>query len=191
MEKQTAILLRIKEKKGQRVWLSVQRPIQFISATIFTSTLKYLDLRFLNNTPFHRLLRCLCRELVENDGNNWHLKRQCLPLRLISDGVNSVSRLSDFAPSVLGGLGEVRKPCQCVFPFNSIKHRFKLQIKMQITSVITASERTGRDKGHPFLSLPALMKYKPLFNVKLNLIRKNKVSQNTLSPNRFCTTCVM
>lgn len=99
--------------------------------------------------------------------------------------------LSDSAPSVLAGLGEVRKPCQCVSQFNSIKRRFKLQIKMQITFVIKASESTGRDKVHPSLLLPALMKYKPLFNVKLNLILKNKVSQNTLSHNRFCPTCVM
>lgn len=89
--------------------------------------------------------------------------------------------LSDSAPSVLADLGGVRKPCQCVSQFNSIKHRFKLQIKMQITSVIKVSESTGRDKVHASLLLPALMKYKPLFNVKLNLIPENKVSPDTLS----------
>lgn len=111
----------------------------------------------------------------------------CLPLSLISARVNLLLRydLNDFSPSVLAGLEGVRKPCQCVSQFNSIKHRFKLQIKMQITSVIKASESTGRDKVHPSLSLPALVKYKPLFNVKLNLILTNKVSQNTLSLNRF------
>lgn len=101
-------------------------------------------------TPsFYRLILYLCREFVENYGNKWHLKRQCLPLGLISDGVNTMPHLSDSAPSVLAALGGVRQPCQCVSQFNSIKRRFKLQIKMQITSVITASESTGRDKVHP------------------------------------------
>lgn len=155
---------------------------------------KYLvELCFLNNTPFYRLMHHLCREFVENDGNNWHLRSQCLPLRLISAGVNPMPRynLNDSAPSVLAGLEGVRKPCQCVSQFNSIKHRFKLQIKMQITSVIKVSESTGRDKVHPSLSLPVFIKYKPLFDVKLNLILKNKVSQNTLSHSRFCASCVM
>lgn len=62
--------------------------------------------------------------------------------------------LSDSAPSALAGLEGVSKPCQCVSLFNSIKHRFKLQIKMQITSVIKASESTGRDKVHASLLLP-------------------------------------
>lgn len=126
-------------------------------------------------------MHCLCREFVENDGNYWHLRSQCLPLRLISAGVNTMPRynLSDYAPSVLAGLGEVRKPCQCVSQFNSIKHRFKLQIKMQITSVIKASESTVLTEIRYSLSflLPALRKYKPLFNVNLNLILKNKVTQ--------------
>lgn len=99
--------------------------------------------------------------------------------------------LSKFAPSVLAGLEGVRKPCQCVPQLNSITCRFKLRIKMQITSIIKVSESTGRDKVHPSLSLAVLMKYKPSFNVKLNLILKNKVSQNTLFHYRFCLTCVM
>lgn len=140
---------------------------------------------------FHRLMCCFCWEFVEDDGNNWHLRRQCLPLRLIWAGVNPRPRLTDSPLSALAGLRGVRKSCQCVSQFNSIKRRFKLQIKMQITSVIKASESTGRDKIHPSLLLPALMKYKPLFNVKCNLILKNKVSGNTLSASRFCSTWVM
>lgn len=191
MAKQTAISLYIKEKRTIlfcfqcKVFQSCPSKMQQFTGRT-TSTWKYVV-----DLCFHRLMHCLCREFVENDCNNWHLKRQCLPLRLISDEVNSMPRLSDSAPAVLAGLGGVRQPCQRVSQFNSIKHRFKLQIKMQITSVITASESTGRDKEHPSLLLPALVKNKPLFNVKLNLILKNKVSQNTLSPNRFCTTCVM
>lgn len=87
----------------------------------------------------------LCRDFVENDGNNWNLRSRCLPLKLISVGVNLMPHYSssDSARSVLAGLGGVRKPCQCVIQFNSIKHRFKLQIKMQITSVIKERESTG------------------------------------------------
>ncbi len=197
MAKQTAVLLCIKEKKtilfGSlcKVFQSCTPKRQYFMGRAKS---KYLvDSRFLNNTPFYRLMHCLCREFVENDDNNWHLRSQCLPLKLISAGVNPMPlyNLSDSATSVLAGLGGVRKPCQCVSQFNSIKHRFKLQIKMQITSVIKVSESTGRDKVHPSLLLPALMKYKPLFNVKLNLILRNKVSQSTLSHNRFCPTCVM
>lgn len=136
---------------------------------------------------------CIYREFVLNDVNNWHWRSQCLPLKLIPARVKPVPcyNLSDSTPSVLSGLEGVRKPCQCVSQFNSIKRRFKLQIKMQITSVIKASKSTGRDKVHPSLSMPALMKYKPPFNVKLNLILKNKVSQNSWSLNRFCPTSVM
>lgn len=135
----------------------------------------------------------LCRDFVENDGNNWNLRSQCLPLRLISAGANPTPRynLSDSAPAVLAGLEGVRKPCQCVIQFNSIKHRFKLQIKMQITSAIKESESTGRDKVHPPLLLPVPMKYKPLFYVKLNLILKSRLSQSTLSHNRFYPNCVI
>lgn len=149
MAKQTKILLCIKEKKTIlfcflcRVFQSCTPNWQYFMARAES---KYLvDSCFLNNTPFYRLMHCFCREFAENDGNNWYLRRQCLPLRLISAGVNPIPRynLSDSAPSVLAGLGGVRKPCQCVSQFNSIKHRFKLQIKMQITSVIKVSESTG------------------------------------------------
>lgn len=186
MAKQTAFLLCIKDKKTN-CSVFCAKVLQFCTAkrqylTGWVTSKHRVDLYFLSNTSFCRLMHCFCRQFVENDGNNWHLRSQCLPLRLISAGVNTMPRYSssDSAPSVLAGLGGVRKPCQCVSQFNSIKHRFKLQIKMQITSVIKVSESTGRDKVHPSLSLLALMKNKPLFNVKLNLIQKNKVSQNTV-----------
>lgn len=197
IEKQTSIFQHIKERKTilfgfqWKVFPSCTPKRTYFMRSATSKTL--VDLCFLNNTLFYRLMHCFCREFEDIYFDNWHLRSQCLPLKLISAGVKVMPpyNLSDSAPSVLAGLGEVRKPCQCVSPFNSIKRRFKLQIKMQITSVIKASESTGRDKVHPSLLLPALMKYKPLFNVKLNLILKNKVSQNTLSHNRFCPTCVM
>lgn len=49
---------------------------------------------------------------------------------------------------------EVREACQCVTQFNSIKRRFELQIKMQITSVIKECESAARDKVHPSLCVP-------------------------------------
>lgn len=63
---------------------------------------------------------------------------------LISAGVNPMPHYKSDSDPVLAGLGDAgglaseggRKPCQCVIQFNSIKHRFKCQIKMQITSVI-------------------------------------------------------
>lgn len=130
---------------------------------------------FLHCVLFYRV----CMDAEKYYGNNWHLSSQYLPLRLISAEVNPMPcyNLSDSAPSLLGVLEGVRKACQCVSQFNSIKLRFKLQIKMQITSVIKASASTDRDKVHSSLLLPVLMKYKPRSNAKLNLILKNKVSQ--------------
>ena len=155
--KQTSIFVCIKEKKTIlfrflcNVSQSYTPKRQYV---IRRATSKYIAyFWFLNNVPFYRLIHCLCREFVENYGNNWHLRSQCLLFRLISAGVSPMPcySLSEYASSVLAGFGGVRKLCQCVSQFNSIKNRFKLQIKMQITSVIKASESTGRDKVHPSL----------------------------------------
>lgn len=71
MAKQTAILLCIKEKMTIlfrfqfMVFQSCPSKMQHFTGTARSTSKYVVDLCFLNNTSFYRLMLCLCREFVE------------------------------------------------------------------------------------------------------------------------------